>query len=414
MKETASAADLPNEVVRAEGSRAGWCRKMAARLALIWEQIARAAQHYEFLLATYLGVSRKRCVSDVREGREVRAVWSVLASLVLAACSSAAPVAPLAPITVRVTQVTPGPTTASVQGTGTVAYRFETPLGFTSAGRLQKLTVQEGDRVRQGQFLAALDPDPVDADLGAALAEQFRADAEVRRSEKLFAQGWIVKARVESARATAQAAAARVRSTRFQSRNARIFAPTGGEVLTRALEPGQVVAAGTPVLVLGEASGGLVIRIALSDAERGRIARGAQAQIVFAALGPNPIAGNVIELGARAVPTTGAYLAEVLLPPNPLLRSGMIGTATIVAIEPNGPQPLIIPPTSLFAARAGDAFVYVVGNDNVARLRKVNVGEPGDRGAPVLSGLRPGEWVATSSLERLHDGMKIAPVGRER
>lgn len=339
--------------------------------------------------------------------------WAIIALLALIGCKEAKPT-PQAPLEIRIAQVQPDQAAPFITGSGTVAYRLETPLGFTSAGRVRQLAVQEGDRVSPGQLLAALDPAPVDADLSAATAELTRANAELKRSETLFAQGWVIKARVENARAAAQAAAARVRSAGFQSRNARIFAPSGGEVLTRAAEPGQVVAAGSPVLVLGEARGGLVIRIALNDAERGRVARGALAEVEFAALGANPVQGSVIGLGGRAVPTTGAFLVEVLLPPNPLLRSGMIGTAKIAARAPTGPQPLIAPPTALFAARAGEAFVYVVGTDNVARLRRVTIGAPTDKGAAVLAGLAPGEWVAISAIDRLRNGLKIVPVGRAR
>lgn len=343
----------------------------------------------------------------------MRWIGALIAPLALIACSKPAP-APEAPLRVSIAQVSAAAPTNFVIGSGTVAYRLETPLGFTSAGRIAQLRVQEGDRVGTGQLLAALDPAPVDADLSAANAELTRATAELRRAEALYAQGWVIKARVENARAAAQAATARVRSAGFQARNARIMAPSAGEVLIRAAEPGQVIAAGTPVLVLGEASGGLVIRIALNDQDRGRIARGALAEIEFAALGAGPLQGSVIELGGRAVPSTGAYLAEVLLPSNLLLRSGMIGTARITASAPIGPQPLLVPPTALFAARAGVAFVYVVGTDDVAHLRKVSVGPPGDGGAAVLAGLSPGEWVAVAALERLHDGMKIVPVGRTR
>lgn len=344
----------------------------------------------------------------------MRARWMMLVGLLLAACSGNEAEEADAPIPVRVAQVQRGGAANIVTGAGTIAYRIETPMGFTTAGRIARVLVQEGDRVRPGQMLAALDSAPVDANLVSARAELVRAQAELRRSEALLKQGWVTQIRVDNARASAQAAAAQVRAAGFQSATARILSPTGGEVLSRGSEPGQVVAAGTPVLVLGEARGGLVMRVALNDKELGRVSRGATAEVRVAALGPDAITGTVIEVGGRAERSTGAFLAEVSLPDDARLRSGMIGSARIAAAPAAGTAAPVIPPAALFAARAGEAFVYIVGKDDRVRLRKVAIAETGDAGAAIASGLVPGEWVAVSSIDRLRDGLRVSPERRSR
>lgn len=301
-----------------------------------------------------------------------------------------------------------------MNGAGSVAFRIETPLGFTTGGRVARLNVQEGDQVKAGQLLAALDPAPLDANLASARAEQLRADAELRRSESLLKQGWVTQIRVDNARASARVAAANVRAADFQTATARIVAPSSGEVLARVAEPGQVIAAGAPALVLGEARGGLVMRVALSDHELARISRGAPAQVSIGAMGSEPLAGTVIELGGRAERATGAYLAEIAIPASPGLRSGMIGSARIAASPDARSASLTVSPSALFAARAGEAFVYVIGKDRRARLRKVSIAEAGDGGVVVSAGLSPGEWVAVAAIDRLRDGMRVAPVRQPR
>lgn len=339
----------------------------------------------------------------------MRRACGVFMTCVLAACAQQpTTVAPAVP-QVRIEQV--GGTTApdTIIASGTVAWRREASLGFTSAGRIATIAVNEGDSVRSGQLLAALDATTVAASVSAARAERERAAAEYARSVKLFEQGWVTRPRVDTARATLASAEANLRSAGFQSRNAAIVSQGAGVVLARLTDPGQVVAAGTPVLIVGEASGGLVLRLPLVDRDAARLRVGAPATVRLAALG-SELAGAVIEIGGKADSATGTYVVEISLPDDARLRAGQIGTVSIIASGP-GTMSLLVPPAAIFAPRAGQAFVYVAdpGAKRV-KLRRVSIGEAGDTAIRVTGGLSRGEWVATSRIDRLADGMAIAPL----
>ena len=308
---------------------------------------------------------------------------------------------------VRIAQIGGQPVEATVLATGSIALRRETSLGFTSAGRIAAIRVDDGDAVRGGQVLAALDTTTVVADLSSARAERERAAAEYTRSAKLFEQGWVTRPRVESAKATLAAADARVRATGFQTNNAVIVAPGPGRILSRVAEPGQVVAAGTPVLVLGEASSGYVLRVPLADRDAARLRVGAPAQVNLEGA---TVTGSVSEIAGRADRLTGTFAVEIALPASDALRSGQIATARIVAVGGGGTE-LAVPPAAIFAARAGQGFVYVY--DDVTkrvRLRRVAIADTGDTSIRVTGGLRSGEWVATSRIDRLADNMAVAPL----
>jgi membrane fusion protein (multidrug efflux system) len=297
----------------------------------------------------------------------------------------------------------------TIIATGTVAWRRETSLGFTSAGRIAKVTVNEGDSVHAGQLLAALDLTTVAASVSTARAERDRAAAEYARSAKLLEQGWVTRPRVDTARATLAAAEANVRSAGFQSRNAAIVSPGPGVVLARLTDAGQVVAAGTPVLIVGEAGGGRVMRLPLADRDAARLRLGATATVRLAAV-EGELSGSVIEIGGKADRTTGTFVVEIGLPDDPRLRAGQIGTASIMA-SGQGTRSLLVPPAAVFAPRAGQAFVYVADpSTKRIKLRRVSIGEASDSAIRVTGGLRPGEWVATSRLDRLADGMAIIPL----
>lgn len=339
----------------------------------------------------------------------MRSAASMLAIAMLAACSQPAPAPPSAAPQVRIAQVGGTNLPATISATGTVAWRRETSLGFTSAGRIATVAVNEGDTVRPGQLLAALDSTTVAASVSSARAERDRAAAEYARSTKLLEQGWVTRPRVDNARATLAAAEANVRSAGFQSRNAAIVSPGSGTVLARLADAGQVVAAGTPVLVVGEASGGRVIRLPLADRDAARLRVGAPATVRLAAI-EGELTGSVIEIGGRAERATGTFVVEIGLPDDPRLRAGQIGTVWIVASSP-GTLSLLVPPAAVFAPRAGQAFVYVADADGKrVKLRRVTISEASDTAIQVTGGLQSGEWVATSRLDRLSDGMVITPL----
>lgn len=330
-------------------------------------------------------------------------------ALPLAACGEQKAAAPAVPalIDVRVAEVGAQSQPELIDVAGTVALRRESPLGFTSAGRITTLAVNEGDGVRAGQLLAALDPTTTAAALASAEAERARASREFVRSSELFTAGWVARPRVDSAEAAVRVAEANVRAARFQLSNSRIVAPGGGIIIARLAEPGQVVAAGTPVLVLGDASSGHVLRLAVPDRQAARLRVGQPAEVNIGALGDQEVTGRVIEIAGRADAATGTFLVEVALPTDARLRSGQIGTARIIA-DTAGERNLAVPPQAVFAARAGEGFVYVVDMaQNRVRLRRVTLADTTDNSIRLTGGIEPGELVAISGIDRLSDGQRI-------
>ncbi|GAA4775697.1 efflux RND transporter periplasmic adaptor subunit [Novosphingobium ginsenosidimutans] len=332
----------------------------------------------------------------------------------LAACGAAEAPPPAKPLRVSVTQVGQEAAAPQIEAAGTAALRKEIPLGFTTPGQIAGITVQEGDRVRRGQVLATLDMTSVGASLEAAAAERDRAGAELTRLKQLYAQGWITKARLEAAEAAARSASANVSARRFSLQTARVVAPADGIVLSRMAEPGQIIDAGMPVVTLGDASSGFVLRVLLADRDAVRVRPGIPAEVRFDALPGIVLSGPVIEVGGRSDRGTGAFTAEIALPPDPRLRSGLVGRATIATPAAGGSAGLIIPPTAIFSVRADEGFVYVVDAQKRVKARRVALGPLTAGGTEVLSGLNRGEVIALSGLDRLRDGTQIDPVSAGR
>jgi RND family efflux transporter MFP subunit len=336
----------------------------------------------------------------------------LLAASVLAACSGDAPPPPVvaeAPVPVALAVAVPAGGGSSLVISGTVRLKRETPLGFNTPGRIAAINVREGDRVGQGAVLARLDPTSLAAASSSARAEAERAEADLLRLENLFKKGWVTAPRVETARAAAVAARARVAQAGFDVGLATIRAPASGLILRRPAEPGQMVIPGQTVLILGEASSGYVLRVPLADADLARVQLGQLAAVSIPALGRVPLAGRVSEIGARGDDATGTFRVEVALPDRPGLRSGLIGSA-LLRFGGEGPAggAVNVPATAVFSARADEGFVYVYdARTGRVKLRQVSLGPLDDHALTITSGLAPGEQIVVSGPDRLRDGRLV-------
>jgi RND family efflux transporter MFP subunit len=333
------------------------------------------------------------------------------ATLCLAACSSEAPPPKVAetPVPVALATAEPAGGGSSLTVSGTVRLKRETPLGFNTAGRIATISVLEGDSVARGQVLARLDPTSLSAANSSARAEAARAEADLKRLESLYQKGWVTAPRVETARAAAAAARARVDQAGFDVGLATIRAPASGLILRRPAEPGQIVSPGQTVVVLGEMSSGYVLRVPIADADLARVRIGQLASVTIPALGDEPLAGPVSEIGARGDDTTGTFRVEVALPGRPGLRSGQIGSAKLRfgGAAPAGGA-VTVPAMAVFSARADEGFVFVYDPaTGRVKLRQVSLGSLDDNALTITAGLKPGEQVVISGPDRLRDGRQV-------
>ncbi|MFC3713291.1 efflux RND transporter periplasmic adaptor subunit [Sphingoaurantiacus capsulatus] len=336
-----------------------------------------------------------------------RSIMALGALALLAACGSDAPAAKAPesrPVLVALAAAQPASADGGLLASGTVRAKRETALAFVSAGRIAEVLVEDGQAVRRGQLLARLDMSAISAGGASARAEAARAQSELKRMEALADKGWVTRSRLESAQATAAAAQAQASARGFDERFARIYAPTDGVVLRRHVESNQIVTAGSPVITLGEARDGYVMRVPLPDADVPRVRIGQGAAVTIAALGDQPLAATITEVAARGDDRTGTFEIELALPNRAGLRSGLIGQARI-RVAGRG-DAVAIPASAIWQARADEGFVYVADR-GVAKARMVQLGPVDDREVIVTGGLTAGEQVVRSGVERLRDGVKI-------
>lgn len=350
--------------------------------------------------------------------------WPILLALgVLVACTEAeAPPEPVdtAPVPVLLHRAGLATEAEAIVAPGTVRLRNETPLAFWTTGRVAGVAARQGDRVRAGQELARLDTRTLDMDVRAARSDAARAREELERQRKLLTQGWVPRARVDSAAAAAGAADAALERALFAQKNGRIVAPADGVILERLAEPGQTVSAGQPVLVIGEYRSGYVLRVPMVASDVARVRLGMPVGVRFPGGAAPPMMGELIEIAGRADERTGTFRVEARLPSHPALKSGLLGEARL-ELDRRAEGPIVIPATALFGARAGEAFVWRyepgvgTGNGN-GKVQPVLVrtGAVNDQGVAIEAGLKPGDLVVGSGVDRLTAGQAVVPARNSR
>lgn len=364
-------------------------------------------------------------------GRSSRRWWIIGAiALVLAAVlgiafmksgakpAAAAPTEQMPNVTVAV------PGRQSVQrvlsATGTLAARREMPVGVAGeGGMITRVLVEPGQWVGAGQVLATIDRS-VQQETAASLAAQINvaksdaaiAQSELDRAQQLVDRGFIAKADLERKAATRDAALARVKVAQAtlgeaQARTGRldIRAPAAGLVLTRDVEPGQIVGSGSGTLFRMAKGGEMEMRAALSEADLASLSVGVAASVTPVG-GSQAFAGQVWQVSPVIDPQTRQGIARIALSYNPALRPGGFAAATIMSGASQVPQ---LPNSAIQSDESGN-YVYVVGPDDKVAKRVVKIGEVTDGGVSIADGLQGNERVVLSAGAFLNPGQKVKPI----
>ncbi|AXJ94875.1 MULTISPECIES: efflux RND transporter periplasmic adaptor subunit [unclassified Sphingomonas] len=310
----------------------------------------------------------------------------------------------------------------TVNATGTLAAKRDLPVGVAGEGGLvTRVLAEPGQWVKAGQVLATVDrsvqqqtAQSLAAQVAVAKSDQDIAQAELDRAQALVDRGFIAKADLQRKAATRDAAAARVRVAQAalretQARNGRldIRAPAAGLVLTRQVEPGQIVSGGSGVLFRMAMDGQLELRAQVAESDLAGLHVGSRATVTPVG-SARSFPGTVWQLSPVIDPQTRQGTARVQIAYDPALRPGGFATATIVGGAGQAP---ILPNSALQSDDKG-SFVYIVGKDDKVERRNVKVGEVFDTGITIASGLDGTERVVQSAGGFLSPGQKVKPVVR--
>lgn len=342
--------------------------------------------------------------------------FSTALLVVLTACSQAVPeqTPAVEPRLVKTEKVRSGPAAALIEVPGIGAYRDEMRLSFKVGGLIDRIQVREGELVKAGQSLAALNKQDVDAGLIQATAAHDKAQRDLQRARSLHQQEVISRVQLDNLETVAKSAAAQLAQARFASQTADIQAKNTAVVLKRFAQPGEVVAAGQPILLVGSKNSGFVMKSSLSDRQAVHIALGATAELEFDALPGVKWPGKVIELSQAADPKTGTYGVLVAIDtaahPDVSLLSGMQGRARIQPTQYTQ-QRSYVPVEAVVEGDNRAAWIFILQSDQRVKRQPVQVAFIQGSSLALADALPEGTQVVSTGAAYLQDGEAVKVQG---
>lgn len=348
---------------------------------------------------------------------------ALIAALMLAGAEEEAAFAPDENATVpAVTVLAPGSGTlqGAINATGTLAARREIPVGAVGeGGRVVSVPVDAGDWVRQGQVLAVIDRSVQSqqesaqaAQIDVAQADADLAQANLDRARQLVERGFISQADIDRLTATRDAAVARVSVARAQlgerrARNAQlnIVAPAAGLVLTRNVEPGQVVSPGSGALFTIARGGEMELLARIGEAELNSVDVGAVGTVTPVG-GSEQFTCTVWQKSPVVDEQTRQGTARCALSYDPALRPGGFASIELASETVVAPR---LPESAILSDDEG-SYVYIVDENDTVVRRPIEVGMISDEGIVVASGLTGNERVVLRAGGFLNEGEPVRPV----
>src|SRR5579863_7213231 len=325
--------------------------------------------------------------------------------------------------TVSVTEVGVStlPTTVSI--TGTIAARYDTPIGVDGdAGRVAAIYVEAGDHVKRGQVLARLNVsilEPQVANLEAALeqarAEAELAEAEYRRAQAVGASGALSaeetqrrKSAAVTAGAKVKVAAAQLAESQARLARAAVRAPADGIILTRNVEVGQTATPGGEALFRLSEGGEVELRGQVAEQDLPLLKVG---QLVNVRLtGTSQVyEGHVRLLPAVIDPQTRLGMARVALTPDPNLRPGAFARAEVTV---SNAERAVLPQTAVLSDEKGN-YVLIVNPQGKVERRSIHVSGMVPSGVTIAEGITGKEQVVATAGAFLQEGELVNPVLKE-
>jgi multidrug efflux system membrane fusion protein len=328
-------------------------------------------------------------------------------AVALAACSSHAQPAAHRATPVRVQAASSGPAKPAITTNGIVATKDEMRLSFKVAGMVRKIYVEEGQTVRKGERLAEIEFTEIDAQVAQVRALAQKAQRDLDRGERLYADQVISLEQLQDLRTQASMQTAQLQGVEFNRGYSVIAAPQDGVVLHKLSQERELVPAGQAVVVIGARDRGYVVRAALSDREVVQLKLGDPAEILMDAYPGRTIEGAVTEIASAADDKSGMFPVEVRFGSMPVpLASGLVAKLRVYPASSREAALTYVPISAVVEGDHDRASVFVVNADRVSR-RDVRVAFIEPTGVALTSGLQPGERVVTDGALYLEDQEQI-------
>jgi multidrug efflux system membrane fusion protein len=350
-------------------------------------------------------------------------------------CSSERKPAAAPPTPVVVTTVEQYAGNEGVNYSASIVPYEQISVSFKSAGYVTSIlqrkgadgrarNLQQGDFVKKGSVLATVRQsdyrhavEQYQGQLVQAQAGALKSQQDFARAQALFNANALTqpdydaaKAQLDSSEGSVNTVKALLAQAQQSLVDCELRAPSDGQILSRNIEVGALVATGTPAFTMGETS---VVKavFGIPDTVLPSISL-AQKQSVQTEIYPQSFAGRVTAISPQADQKSRTFQVEVTVPnTKQLLKSGMVATLNLG--QAKLPTPLLVVPLSAIIS-VGDGSknfsVFVVQREaekDIARRRSVQPGAAFGNMVSITKGVSLGERVVSNGATLLTEGQVV-------
>ncbi len=306
----------------------------------------------------------------------------------------------------------------SLNALGTIKGGVEFKLSFEIPGIVSAINYREGERYEEGALLISLKQDDILLRLKRSQAEQQKAQAALsiaeekyKEHQKLFEIGAIPKTtlekvhfEVDQARYEHEAQTLEMKANESILEKSNLYAPSTGTIGVLNVEEGEAVTANT--LVGSHVSLERVVAgFGITEREINKISLGQNAKVFVDAYADKVFEGTVENIAPVIIGTSRTADVRVRIEnPESFLLPGMFARIKILLYQKKN---TLVVPNDALQGKENEQYVYVIHpEDKTAKKTPVVVGYARVDYAQIDSGLREGELVAVSGLDRLEEGAK--------
>jgi membrane fusion protein, multidrug efflux system len=270
--------------------------------------------------------------------------------------------------------------------------------------RVAQVLFHEGDRVVRGHVLVRLDDSADKAELEHARENVAEMQSRYRRSQELRAKGFLGRDQEELSQRALEEARAHVREIQSRLAAMAVRAPVTGIAAAPAVRVNEVVEAGEAVTTLRSLEL-LPVEVRVPELSLPVVKAGQEMEAVVDEAAGEPYPCKIVAV--RAVNERNARTVEIramVRNRDGRLRPGMRAR---VQVPTSGAREALVVPDAAVITTGSETAVYKVVQGKAVR-EKVELGQDAGTSVEVVTGLAPGDVVATSGLAQLRDGAAVA------
>ena len=350
-----------------------------------------------------------------------RMVWLLCISVALTACKEKPEIIEVVRAIKTIT-VSEQAAEKILKFSGIVAAVDSSGLSFQVSGQVEFVEVDIGDRVKKGQVLAVLDPEPYQLEVDAIKAELVKArdnvtktKAQYERHKRIYEQGAGAKSYLDvteynykAAKSAVNFQLARLDLANRDLRKTKLPSPYDGTIAWRSVQPHEEVKVGQKIFEIN-ATGKMEVRLAIPETTIERIHIDDPATITFSTLPGESAKGRISYIGSAAVKANAFPVKVELNDPNEKVKPGMTAEAMLTVKDENRKSGYLVPIQAVLPSPEPDrgyAFVY---DTQTSTVKKTPVRSRGTENKKVIvdEGLAAGDIIAVAGVSFLADGMEV-------